>query len=124
MHKVSVHNRKTNQIRNELAIKIIRTIYRHVDGCAISKQYRKEVDVETGHLTYGEIQADSFIQILLSLKLQTSERGLLFVDLGCGVGKAVLTTALAGVAYCGSGIEESSSLLLFRKCWGIEIVGM
>ena len=64
-------------------------------------------------MTYGEVVPESFIQILQLVashsRTQSFSTQPIFVDIGCGTGKAVV------VAACNSSMN-------FRKVWGIEIV--
>lgn len=111
-------NRKYFQQRNELAIKLIRELYRHIDGREISLQGRKNIR-DHQSLTYGEIVPQSFLQILSSIitpslsssslsSTQHSSPHKVFVDLGCGVGVPVMIAALSGFQ--------------FSKVWGIELL--
>lgn len=122
-------NRKYSQQRNELALKLVRELYRGIDGKELSLQGRRKTDdMENLSLTYGEIVPQSFLQILFSLTPSTSSVpssatplssspsppsppsscGKVFVDLGCGVGVAVLTAALSSCH--------------FTTVWGIELL--
>jgi hypothetical protein len=116
-------NRKYSQQRNELAMKLVRELYRGIDGRELSLQGRRKTDEIDASLTYGEIVPQSFLQILLSITSSTpshspsssssvsttsSSSDQVFVDLGCGVGVAVLTAALSS---CN-----------FSKVWGIELL--
>ncbi|CAM9865234.1 unnamed protein product [Ectocarpus sp. 12 AP-2014] len=76
-----------------------------LDGTKLSLEYRRSfVDHDTRSLTYGEVDVPDFLSILDLVKPQNE----VFVDLGSGTGKAVLTAA------CGF-----PELL---KCRGIELV--
>ena len=108
------------QAKNTLCVQLCRTLYRSVNGKAISNAYRNQLkltsdrettsDVSTAHLTYGEVVPESFIQILQLVASQSQHQlPTTFVDIGCGTGKAVI------VAACCSAIN-------FQKVWGIEIV--
>jgi hypothetical protein len=105
--------RVRRQRRLEASSLFFRFLYAGVDGIALSHDashdgQRKEYADKS--LTYGEISYASFVQILdfcmHSLSISSSI-GLVFVDLGCGTGKAVVTAALSNHN--------------FRKVWGIEI---
>ncbi|CAM9436613.1 unnamed protein product [Ectocarpus fasciculatus] len=77
-----------------------------LDGTKLSLEYRRSsVHDDTRSLTYGEVDVPDFLSILDLVKPQDGE---VFVDLGSGTGKAVLTAA------CG--FPE------FVKCRGIELV--
>jgi hypothetical protein len=84
-----------------------------VDGIATARRAQAHFDAmarspSDKSLTYGEISFSSFPQILdFVMRLRpTAER--VFVDLGCGTGKAVFAAALSEAR--------------FSLCWGIEIV--
>jgi hypothetical protein len=98
--------RKYSQQRNELAMKLLRELYRGIDGRELSLQGRKKMD-DNASLTYGEIVPQSFIQILLSVTSSSSPNKV-FIDLGCGVGVAVMTAALSSCR--------------FETVWGIELL--
>jgi hypothetical protein len=102
-------SRKNLEIeRRELSFRVIKELYRDIDGHSISKSEKhKFVDPTCKSLTYGEIVPQSFAQIL---ELVNDGNGITtsFVDLGCGTGRAVLTAAL--------------STSRFQRCWGIELM--
>ena len=96
---------KNSQKRNEFCIKLVRELYRGVDGKRLSLQGRERYNKENLSLTYGEIKPESFLQILLSINKLP---GQVFIDLGCGSGMALMTAAFSS---CN-----------FTKVWGIELL--
>ena len=101
------------------SVKILRYLYRDVDGREVSLQHRKAMktmeseNTNDAHLTYGEVNAQSFLQILalvdnLRKSDSTTSSSKVFVDLGCGTGLAVLCAALSPYEY--------------TKVYGIELV--
>ena len=111
---------KARQYKLTTSNEIIKLLYQRLDSFKISSTYRSQAESTTEandkHLTYGEINVQSFQQILdLVYRLNSQYIGnsdshslLEFVDLGSGAGKAVFCAALSSIS--------------FNKCWGIEIV--
>jgi hypothetical protein len=98
--------RKRRQTTQTYMQKVMRLIYKNVDGIEISANHRSTLEgPRNASLTYGEINVSSFLQILT---LTGNTGGRKFVDLGCGTGKAVLCAAMSGLG--------------FDRCCGIEIV--
>lgn len=108
------------QERRKRGPRLLRSLYRGVDGIATARRAAVTAAAagpENGtsprppsdkSLTYGEVTFSSFLQILdFVMRLRPTADGV-FVDLGCGTGKAVLTAALSEAR--------------FSLCWGIEIV--
>lgn len=99
--------------RAEVTARIVKALYANVEAFKISRERREDVaDPTDKSLTYGEIIPKSFYQILgLTItgndgaKRRKRRR---FVDLGCGVGRAVFCAALFHTP--------------FENCWGIEIL--
>ena len=102
--------RERIQRKHKVSLQIIRNLFRGVNGKEISKEYRanlsKSDSSDNPSLTYGEIVPDSFQQILSFVT--KDKKQLIFYDLGCGTGKAVMTAAL---------LSES-----FKQAIGIEIM--
>jgi hypothetical protein len=77
----------------------------------ISRQEREVKNLTTSNFTYGELEFEGTEQILSKVKQEFGNDFLSskqsFVDLGCGIGKAVVSFALLGS---------------FEKCSGIEIL--
>ncbi|CAM9745654.1 unnamed protein product [Discosporangium mesarthrocarpum] len=97
--------------RRKQTIALLRWLYSrrrdaNLNGTALSREHRKGRLLATTSLTYGEVDIPDFLAILDITKPQQDE---IFVDLGSGTGKAVLTASL--------GFPE------FSKCVGIELVG-
>jgi hypothetical protein len=118
-------------LRRSLGGKLIKEAYRGLNAAAfkaslsfrgtigesISELTKDGAVDDTKNLTYGEIDVDSFMNILQlvdRIKNKNSNidiRGTdneVFVDLGCGTGKPILTAALGPIR--------------FKKAWGIEII--
>jgi SAM-dependent methyltransferase len=112
--------RDIRQKKVEVAPTVIRSIYRGVRGTEISREYRQsqtkdstvtESTEKDKSLTYGEVVAESFLQILSSIVVQArwdASYSPVFYDLGSGTGRAVITAALSPIG--------------FRKVTGIELV--
>lgn len=98
-------NQKNNQIKNEFSIRLVRELYRGINGKILSLKGRENSQNNSISLTYGEIIPQSFLQILLSINRID---GKVFIDLGCGTGVALITAALSS---CN-----------FSKVWGIELL--
>ena len=76
-----------------------------VDGYQISKQERdkmRESGIFKESLTYGEINIRAFYSILCKANMKENT---LFVDMGCGTGKAVFLAALCFPVIKSLGIE-------------------
>lgn len=86
---------------------MLRELYRNIDSKDLSLQDRQMSPSNNPSLTYGEVVPQSFIQILEASVVGDQ---LTFVDLGCGSGVALFTTAL------------SASATKFDRVWGIEIL--
>ncbi|MCX7881476.1 MAG: hypothetical protein N2482_03145 [Patescibacteria group bacterium] len=86
------------------AKEIFNSLFQGVDGYQISFQARKKLGFYDRSLTYGEINFDSFYEII---KMINSKKEDVFYDLGSGTGKAVLASHL---------------LFDFKKSIGIEIL--
>jgi len=89
---------------------IAKLIYNYLfagrDGYLLSFQSQKVEKISQKDLTYGEIDFDSFAQILNDAEID--ENHLVFYDLGSGIGKAVIAASL---------LEDK-----FKGCFGIEIL--
>ena len=84
------------QKKNDLCVKICRSLYRSVHGVVLSRKYQKEVaDMKDPTLTFGEIVPQSFIQILGFVSRQSTTEDRVFVDLGSGTGRACICAALS-----------------------------
>jgi len=80
--------------------RLVRGLYRDVRGIALSHEARRELSIDLDsaqHLTYGEVVSNSFelllIETVSQLRTSTPLGQRVFVDLGSGTGKAVLTAA-------------------------------
>ena len=63
------------QKKNDLCVKICRSLYRSVHGVVLSRKYQKEVaDMKDPTLTFGEIVPQSFIQILGIILMKEMEK--------------------------------------------------
>ncbi|OGK15144.1 hypothetical protein A2774_05660 [Candidatus Roizmanbacteria bacterium RIFCSPHIGHO2_01_FULL_39_12c] len=83
---------------------IFESLYSGVDGYAISKRARQNLNYKNKAHTYGEVTAESFYQILNDLQYKNGGN---FYDLGSGTGKAVMLSAIFGS---------------FTKLTGVEII--
>mmetsp|Transcript_7737 Transcript_7737/g.13044 ORF Transcript_7737/g.13044 Transcript_7737/m.13044 type:complete len:439 (-) Transcript_7737:112-1428(-) len=113
MGKDQTFDRKRWQDKNNCMLKLMKPLFRGINGIRIAGDSQKKHGTADKSLTYGEINPQSFLLILSSVvskpegPASTTTCGT-FVDLGCGTGLAVLSAAL--------------SAFPFSKCWGIEIV--
>jgi precorrin-6B methylase 2 len=82
---------------------IINQLYQSFDGMQVSLAERDRLHISDSNFTYGEINPDTFVEMLDVVKPQPGE---VFCDLGAGAGKAVICAAL-----CND----------WKKCYGIEI---
>eukprot|EP01041_Mallomonas_annulata_P007465 gene7465-15277_t len=107
-HVLRKEERELKQRKTIISLQLTRHIFRQINGRKLSKNYRECLaEKDEPSLTYGEICPDSFQQIL-SFVTEDRKDNLIFADLGCGTGKAVLCAALLSMS--------------FRKVIGIEIV--
>lgn len=83
---------------------VFNRMYADVNGFDISVRSRKKHNLSSKELTYGEVEFDSFNEILDSAE---PNKGDIFYDLGCGTGKAVYIAALRN---------------MFSECIGVEIL--
>lgn len=106
-------SRSEGQQRLTRSIPIVRRLFRKTNAKHISQCFRKEAGFcDDKSLTYGEVDAASFMQILaLTVKSPSSVEiaNRKFVDLGCGAGMPCICAAMSPYGF--------SSIL------GIEIVG-
>ncbi|MGQ0506725.1 MAG: hypothetical protein ACT4TC_15540 [Myxococcaceae bacterium] len=79
-------------------------VYADIAGYKLSHHDRNERKTEDRSFVYGEVVPDSF-EALVALATPTAEDR--FVDLGCGIGKAVLLAALS---------------FPFKECAGVELL--
>jgi hypothetical protein len=112
-HDLRRQRRASEQLRNNAAVKYFRSLFAGVDGMALSlAREQKEsaaMAADDKSLTYGEIVHSSFLQILdFVRKTANLPSEAIFVDLGCGTGKAVVAVALSNLG--------------FSKAWGIELL--
>ncbi|WIA31873.1 hypothetical protein OEZ86_002738 [Tetradesmus obliquus] len=77
-------------------------------GYVIPKRERAKIDATGGDATYGEVQASGVDVLLRYLAMDSSS---VFVDLGCGRGRAVLQVAMHSTVRKAIGIELSESRL-------------
>jgi precorrin-6B methylase 2 len=83
---------------------IINEIYQPIDGMRISLSERDRLHIVDSTYTYGEINPDTFVEMLAVVQPQPGE---VFYDLGAGAGKAVICAAMAND---------------WGKCCGVEIL--
>lgn len=86
------------------AKEIFENLYQSINGYSISLEARKKQNLFDKSLTYGEINFDSFYEML---KVVAPKKEDVFYDLGSGTGKAVIAGHL---------------LFDFKKSIGIEIL--
>lgn len=95
---------RVQQWRNALNLnqheKVFQTLYKDVDGFALSQASRLHTDAL--EYTYGEIDFPAFIALLSLTKPSRATR---FYDLGSGTGKAVLACAMVFDVEYSCGIE-------------------
>lgn len=83
---------------------IIAKLYQPIDGMKISLAERDRLQIVDSNFTYGEINPDTFIDMLEVVEPKPGE---VFYDLGSGTGKAV---------YCAALVNN------WKKCGGVEIL--
>lgn len=99
--------------RKDISFQLIKYLYRGVNGNSLSRKGKERVsNPACKSLTYGEIVPQSFAQILELIRknniiVDNLPSGV-FVDLGCGLGRAVMCAALSSTD--------------FERCWGIELL--
>lgn len=84
------------------------SIYAKVAGYKLSHRDRDARQSSERSFVYGEVLPDSFEALMQHAAPQPGER---FVDLGCGVGKAVLLAALQFPFAQVTGVEQLPSLV-------------
>ena len=92
--------------------KIFIDIYKEIDGYKISREARKKQSYYYIADTYGEVDFDSFYEIL---KLTEPKQNEIFYDLGSGVGKPSLTAYLGFNFSKIIGIEQLEDLYQSSK---------
>src|SRR4051812_20387328 len=73
------------------SFRVFTTLYKDVNGIAISLAERERLQLQDLSFTYGEINPGTFAAILEIAKPQAGD---VFFDLGCGTGKAVFCAAM------------------------------
>lgn len=94
----------------------LQKIYQDIDGFALSRQARLNYDVLD--YIYGEINFLSFIALL---SLAKPNQHTVFYDLGCGVGKAVIASALVFPMQKSVGVEILPELYN-SSCQALELL--
>ncbi|OQA35970.1 MAG: Histone methylation protein DOT1 [Candidatus Dependentiae bacterium ADurb.Bin331] len=82
--------------------KLIDELYKNISGFTISEDERTGVRTQGGDPTYGEITVKGAAELLKDLDLQRKD---VFYDLGSGVGKLVVQTALTTPVGKAVGVE-------------------
>jgi len=95
-------------MRHEIKRELFSRLYDHVDGYQISNQSRSTVDHAKTTFTYGEIEFDSFIDMLE--RIPDIQNKKVFYDLGSGTGKAVIAAGLSNFFSKVCGIELLDNL--------------
>lgn len=80
----------------------LRRLYRDVDGFEIAKSQERRIERTKSSPTYGEIMPAATVQLIDALNLGRKD---VFVDLGSGVGKVVVTAALRSRVGRAIGVE-------------------
>lgn len=86
---------------------IITSLYNNSDAYIISRNACKKRGIKGNDFVYGEIEFLSFLTLLKKINPQPHD---IFYDLGCGSGKAVLTTALCFNIQKACGVELLTEL--------------
>lgn len=85
---------------------IFNDLYLQIDGYGLAEFDKKEFGLwGVEEYTYGEIDFEDFLQIILRAPLKPEHK--IFYDLGSGIGKPVIAAAMSGQ---------------FNEAWGIEIL--
>ncbi len=74
------------------AKEIFNELYREIDGISISLSERNKLNITSKEFVYGEIEFDSFIELLEKIKPSPED---IFYDLGSGTGKPCIAISLA-----------------------------
>lgn len=85
---------------------LINRIYKDICGFEIPKTDEQHVRSSTGSPIYGEITTGALSKLLKDLRLNKND---VFYDLGSGVGKVVMQTALASAVGKAIGVELSET---------------
>lgn len=84
--------------------KLLRDLYRGLNGFEIPSKDRRRVERSRGSATYGELMPTATLRLLTHLELGARDH---FVDLGAGAGKVVLLAALHTHVGHARGVELS-----------------
>ncbi len=82
--------------------KIFEELFSDENGFDVSMRSRKKHSLTEKELTYGEVEFDSFWDVLDAVKLKDGE---VFYDLGCGIGKPVFIAQLHSTLRKSVGVE-------------------
>ena len=91
-------------LRHDGDVRILRSLYRGLDGFSISRADGRRVRTSRGSATYGELQPTATLRLLASLALTPDD---VFVDLGAGIGKVALAAAMYTPVGHARGVELS-----------------
>jgi hypothetical protein len=80
----------------------VRRLYRDVDGFEIAQSQERRIERAKSSATYGEIMPAATVHLIDALQLGRDD---VFVDLGSGVGKVVVTAALRSQVRRAVGVE-------------------
>lgn len=98
----------------EYGQKVVKNLFKRSRAKDLSYEYRqtmKEVLENDKHLTYGEVDSESFLRILAVVNDINPNFGKTFYDLGSGSGLACITSALSSYQFSSiKGIELVPSL--------------
>ena len=90
-------------------------LYRDVDGFEISAREERKIERTRSSPIYGEIMPAATVRLIDALELGPDD---VFVDLGSGVGKVVVTAALCSAVGRAVGVELARD----RHAQGLEVV--
>ncbi len=91
----------------ELAKQIFEELYKEIDGISISLNERNALNISSKEFVYGEINFDSFIEIVDKVKPKEDD---IFYDLGSGTGKPCIAISLVYKIKKAVGIELLNNL--------------
>jgi SAM-dependent methyltransferase len=107
---LEMENRNQFQLRLSRSVPIIKKLYHKTNAKHISNSFRHHIGTNDPSLTYGEVDAASFMQILGLTK--SIGAGGKFVDLGCGAGMPCICAAMSPYGFSDiTGIEIVEGLV-------------
>lgn len=94
-------------MNKEEAKNIFENLYKNIDGISISLKERNELNITSKEFVYGEINFDSFIELVEKIKPNKND---IFYDLGSGTGKPCIAISLVFPIKKAIGIEILNNL--------------